>query len=100
MFTILVTVKVKPDSLEDFLQEVHVYAGQSEDEPGCVRFDVLQDAEFPDKIYLYQVFRDDQALDEHRNAPHNLAWAEKSEPWRDHSGYERKICNFVYTRAG
>src|SRR5215475_6616909 len=29
------------------------------DEPGCLRFDVLQDAGDPNTIYLYEVYRDE-----------------------------------------
>lgn len=40
------------------------------DEPGCLRFDVLQDAEDPATYYFYEVYRDEAAQQAHMQTPH------------------------------
>jgi quinol monooxygenase YgiN len=77
MFAMWVSVRVKPQRREDFLRAIEEDArGSREDEPGCLRFDVLQDGDDPDHYYFYEVYRDEAALDAHRAAPHYQGWAE------------------------
>lgn len=76
MFAIWVSVRVKPERKDDFLKAIEEDArGSREDEPGCLRFDVLQDAADPDHYYFYEVYRDEAALEAHRAAPHYQVWA-------------------------
>jgi len=76
MFAIWVSVQVKPERREDFLQAIEEDArGSREDEPGCLRFDVLQDGTDPHHYYFYEVYRDEAALEAHRAAPHYQVWA-------------------------
>jgi quinol monooxygenase YgiN len=77
MFAIWVAVQVKPERREDFLRAIEEDArGSREDEPGCLRFDVLQDSADPHRHYFYEVYRDEAALEAHRAAPHYQVWAE------------------------
>jgi len=46
-----------------------------------VRFDVLQDNEDPNRIHLYEVYKDQAAVDAHRQAPHYLKWRETVKDW-------------------
>ena len=39
-------------------------------EPGCLQFDVAQDATDPTEWTLYEVYRDETSLDEHRRTAH------------------------------
>ena len=55
--------------------------GSNNDEPGCLRFDVLQDSENPNRIHLYEVYKDHAALDAHRQAPHYTKWRETVQDW-------------------
>ena len=55
--------------------------GSNNDEPGCLRFDVLQDSEDPNKIHLYEVYKDQAAVDAHRQAPHYTKWRETVQDW-------------------
>ena len=76
MFAIWVSVNVKPERKEEFLKAIEEDArGSREDEPGCLRFDVLQDAGDPNHYYFYEVYRDEAALEAHRAAPHYQVWA-------------------------
>jgi autoinducer 2-degrading protein len=75
MIAIWVKVKVKPEGREKFLKAIEVDAlGSERDEPGCARFNVLQDAQDPNTYYFYEVYRDESALEAHRAAPHYAVW--------------------------
>ena len=75
MDILIVEVSVKPERLADFLDLIKYDAEHSEnDEPGCLRFDVLQDTEDQHKFYYYEVYKDEAALEAHRNAPHYAVW--------------------------
>jgi autoinducer 2-degrading protein len=71
MVILVVEVHIKPGERDRFLEVIRDDATHSEaDEPGCLRFDVLQDAEDPDKFYYYEVYRDEAARLAHRETPH------------------------------
>lgn len=76
MFAIWVSVHVKPERTEEFLRAIEEDGrGSREDEPGCLRFDVLQDQADPQHYFFYEVYRDETALEAHRAAPHYQVWA-------------------------
>jgi autoinducer 2-degrading protein len=75
MLAMLVKVRVKPGERERFLKAIEVDAlGSERDEPGCMRFNVLQDTQDQDVYYFYEVYRDEAALEAHRAAPHYAVW--------------------------
>lgn len=75
MLAMWVKVRVKPEARERFLKAIEVDAeGSERDEPGCLRFNVLQDAEDRNVYYFYEVYRDEAALEAHRAAPHYAVW--------------------------
>ena len=79
MDIILVEVNVKPERLSDFLELIKYDAEHSEgDEPGCLRFDVLQDTEDANKFFYYEVYKDEAARAAHRETPHFKKYAEES----------------------
>lgn len=43
-------------------------------EEGCLRFDVHQDRDQPNRFFLYEIYVDEAALAIHREAPHYLAF--------------------------
>ena len=82
MVVLHVTIQVKPENVKEFLEVVRYDADHSEkDEPGCLRFDVIQDRDDPNKFYFYEVYRDDAALEAHRAAPHYPAWGKLPAEW-------------------
>jgi autoinducer 2-degrading protein len=75
MLAMWVKVRIKPEERQRFLQAIEVDAlGSERDEPGCLRFDVLRDAQDDTVYYFYEVYRDQAALDAHRAAPHYAVW--------------------------
>ncbi len=82
MLVLHVSVQVKPEHVSEFLEVVRHDAEHSErDEPGCLRFDVIQDREDPNRFYFYEIYRNDEALEAHRQTPHFKLYAEKVQPW-------------------
>jgi autoinducer 2-degrading protein len=75
MLAIWVKVRVKPEARERFLTAIEADAvGSERDEPGCLRFNVLQDAQDQNVYYFYEVYRDEAALEAHRATPHFALW--------------------------
>jgi (4S)-4-hydroxy-5-phosphonooxypentane-2,3-dione isomerase len=91
MFAILGIIKVKAEHLEAFVAEVRLHAERSLGEPGCLRFDVLQDVGDPQTICLYEVFRSDADLNAHRDQDYYRRWMGMSREWRDHTAYSRRV---------
>lgn len=82
MLVLHVTVQVKPEHRSEFLEIARYDAERSErDEPGCLRFDVVEDRDDPNRFYFYEVYRDEAALEAHRQTPHFKLYFEKSQPW-------------------
>jgi autoinducer 2-degrading protein len=75
MLAMWVKVRIKPDQRKRFLDAIEVDAlGSERDEPGCARFNVLQDAQDPNVYYFYEVYKDQAALEAHRAMPHYAVW--------------------------
>jgi len=75
MLAIWVKVRVKPELRKRFLEAIEVDAlGSERDEPGCLRFNVLQDEHDENVYYFYEVYKDQAALEAHRAMPHYAVW--------------------------
>lgn len=82
MLVLQVTLQIKPEHREAFLTAMLQNASSAvRDEPGCLRFDVVQDLEDPNRMYLYEVYKDQAGLDAHRQAPHYLTWRAAVQDW-------------------
>jgi (4S)-4-hydroxy-5-phosphonooxypentane-2,3-dione isomerase len=76
MHIVHVNVVVKPDGVDAFIEATLANARASVQEPGCARFDVLQDQADPARFRLVEVYRDEAAVASHKETPHYAAWAE------------------------
>jgi len=75
MLAIWVKVRIKPELRQRFLEAIEVDAlGSERDEPGCLRFNVLQDARDENVYYFFEVYKDEAALEAHRAMPHYAVW--------------------------
>ncbi len=74
MFIVHVYVQVKPEHLEVFKAATLVNARASVQEPGILRFDVVQQADDPTRFVLVEVYRDEAANAAHRETPHYAVW--------------------------
>jgi (4S)-4-hydroxy-5-phosphonooxypentane-2,3-dione isomerase len=75
MYALVVPLKVKPEMREKFLAAALEDSTCSvRDEPGCLRFDVLQDSSDPNKFFFYEVYLDEAAVEAHRASAHYARW--------------------------
>ena len=83
MKVLVVKVKLKDEYRQQFIEASYGDArGANEDEPGCRRFDFLQDGADPNTFYLYEVYDDDAAFQAHLQTPHFLKWRDAiDESW-------------------
>ena len=73
MYTIVSFHKILPQFLEDYIANMRICAAKSNQEPGCIRYEVMQDVDEPTLMCLTQVFRDEEAYQEHQVAEHHRA---------------------------
>ena len=77
MIAMWVKVRIKPEMRKRFLEAIEVDAkGSEQDEPGCLRFNVLHDAQDENLYYFYEVYKDQAALEAHRTMSHYAVWRE------------------------
>ena len=79
---------------------MRAYAAVCVQEPGCVRYEVLQDLDDPTVVCLYEVFRDAEAFADHQRSEHHERWMERSAGWREVSPMARHELGFVYPSGG
>jgi quinol monooxygenase YgiN len=77
MHILHVHVHVKPERLDDFQRATIENASLSVQEPGCARFDVMQQADDPTRFVLVEIYRDAQGHAAHRESAHYRAWSER-----------------------
>ena len=98
MLAMWVKVRVKPEERERFLKAIEVDAlGSERDEPGCLRFNVLQDRQDQNIYYFFEVYRDEAALEAHRAAPHYAVWRAAADTLDGPA--EATRCNSVFPSA-
>ena len=82
MKALLVSLHVKPDKRAQFMAAAEDDSTCSvRDEPGCLRFDVLQDAADPNHFFFYEVYRDEDAWKAHGTMPHYDRWQKAREEY-------------------
>ncbi|MDP6389371.1 MAG: putative quinol monooxygenase [Alphaproteobacteria bacterium] len=63
---LIVEFEIKPESRAAFIELMRGHAeGTLADEDGCLQFDVLLPTEGNGRVFLYEVYRDEAALQEH-----------------------------------
>jgi len=79
MIHIVVQIEPKPDKVEAFLELALFDARNSRQEPGCLRFDVIKHLDNPPRFGFYEVYKDEAAVQAHRQTPHFARWAKEIE---------------------
>lgn len=74
MLVIHVHVRVKPEFVEAFRQATIENARNSVQEPGIARFDVIQQADDPERFVLVEVYRTAEAPGRHKETRHYATW--------------------------
>ena len=74
MLVVHVHVHVKPECVDAFRQACVENATQSIQEPGIVRFDVIQQLDAPTRFVLVEVYRTADDPVRHKETAHYVAW--------------------------
>ena len=81
MHVVCVHVRVKPEHREDFIAASQENASHTVEEPGNLRFDVLQRLDDPNRFVLYEVYRDEAGMHAHKETDHYAKWRDAVNPW-------------------
>lgn len=80
MYIMHVNIKIKPECVDAFVEATLDNARNSVKEPGCARFDVIQEVEDPTRFRLVEVYRTEGDVAKHKETAHYARWAEKAIP--------------------
>jgi (4S)-4-hydroxy-5-phosphonooxypentane-2,3-dione isomerase len=81
MYIVNVHVHVRPEHREGFIAATLDNARNTVQEPGNLRFDVLEQADDPDRFVIYEVYRDEAGMTAHKATAHYARWAAAVNPW-------------------
>ncbi|MBI5017220.1 MAG: antibiotic biosynthesis monooxygenase [Deltaproteobacteria bacterium] len=96
MKALAVKVFIKPEHRQAFIVEMlKDGVGSEKNEPGCLMFNVAQDEADPDVLYLFEVYRDADAVETHTKTPHFLRWVEATKDWHARP-FEVAKCTVLY----
>lgn len=74
MLIVHVLVHVKPDCIDAFKNASLENARHSIQEPGIVRFDVIQQTDDPTRFVLIEIYRTVEAPAQHKETAHYATW--------------------------
>ncbi len=68
------TVRVPPENLDGLRPHMTAMMAASRAEDGCLAYGYAEDVTRPDLIHVFEVWRDQAALDAHFKTPHMAEW--------------------------
>ncbi len=80
MLVQLVNIRVKPGHRDEFVEAFRINLEGSRQEPGNLRFDLLCDPEDENNFFVYEIFRDADALEAHRGTVHYRTCVDAIDP--------------------
>ncbi|MDA8217942.1 MAG: putative quinol monooxygenase [Dehalococcoidales bacterium] len=82
MYVVIAEAKVQQEHREEFVAALKEDArGSLADEPGVLRFEIIQDEADANRLYLVEVYRDKAAHSAHVQGKHFLRWRETVKDW-------------------
>lgn len=73
--TIMVRVEVKDGFVNEFIMETFHARDLAESmEPGCVRYDIIQDTTDKRRFTLLETYISEKAIEEHKETQHFINW--------------------------
>lgn len=81
MHVVCVHVHVKPEHRQEFIDATLENARGTVEEPGNLRFDVIQQMDDANRFVLYEVYRDEAGMKAHKETPHYAQWRDAVAPW-------------------
>ena len=70
MYVLVVTIKLKPENVDVWMQKAREDQDGTRKEPGCRQFDILVDPSERTRVLLYEVYDDEKAFEAHQQTPH------------------------------
>jgi (4S)-4-hydroxy-5-phosphonooxypentane-2,3-dione isomerase len=75
IYILMVRLTVKQDHIDDFIKASIADGTNSlRHEPGCLRFDIIQDETSPRLFALTEAYSDETAFEHHKTTPHFVQW--------------------------
>lgn len=65
-FGLVVSIRTKPETRAAFMEKLAANAAAARTEPGCLTFEVLVSPGDPDRIMLYEIYRNEAAFQAHQ----------------------------------
>ena len=93
MFIVHVHVRVQPDQVEKFIEATRDNASNSVQEPGCARFDVVQQADDPTRFVLAEAYYTEQDAASHKTTVHYARWRTAVDSIMAETRYSIKYAN-------
>lgn len=81
MIVTTVMVSVKSENVQDFIDATVKNHEASVQEPGNMRFDVLQSKDDETKFMLYEAYESPEAAAAHKETEHYKTWRERVADW-------------------
>jgi len=81
MYVVSVTVFVKEECVDSFIEATLDNARNTRNEAGNLRFDVSQSEDDPTRFLLYEVYADKDGFVAHQQTEHYLRWKETVAEW-------------------
>jgi autoinducer 2-degrading protein len=81
MIVTFVHVWVKPEHIKAFIEASTENHRNSIQEPGNLRFDLVQDASDPAKFVIYEAYESDEAATAHKETAHYKKWRDTVADW-------------------
>lgn len=81
MYVTIVHISVKTENIAAFKNACRLNHQCSINEPGNLRFDVLQSADEPTKFVLYEAYKTQKDAAAHKETTHYQTWRETVADW-------------------
>ena len=81
MYVVAVTVFVKPEHVQSFIEATLDNARNTRLEPANIRFDVLRAEDDPSRFLLYEVYQAKDDFARHQQTEHYLRWKSTVADW-------------------
>jgi (4S)-4-hydroxy-5-phosphonooxypentane-2,3-dione isomerase len=80
MFVLFVKIQVAPERRQEFIEATQANHLGTRQEPGNLRFDVIQHNGDPNQFALYEVYHAESDFQAHQKTAHYAKWKETVEP--------------------
>ncbi len=100
MIIVQVHVIVDEDSIQAFKNATIENAKNSVREPGIARFDVIQQTDDPSRFILVEIYKDEDAIVDHKKTEHYMKWRSTVEDMMAEPRYATKYHNVFPTDSG